>query len=337
MLFGRRSFRGLLLSSISLASVHDLRNVLRQSEDGAGAWCGRRFVLNDPSSDLLFVLDDVPDGFKTFAPQARRVLVVTEPPDFRIYPERFLAQFGLVLSPFAFDTGDVPLVETQTGLSWWYGLALEGRTLRARLSLDQLRALRPGPKEATLSVVCSGKTSLAKHRARLVFLDFLKERMGDRLKLFGLGFEPVADKAQAIAPFQYHLVLENNDVGCFWTEKLADAYLGWSLPFFSGGPGVQSDFPDGSLVPIDIMDPEGALRVILSAMAAGEYEKRLPLISAARERVLEEHNMFVLFARHAERLPTGRLSSPKPLAQAFPARFMKRLRRKVRALWQARS
>ncbi len=331
MLFSRR-FSGIsFLSIISIASAHDLRVALRQSEDGLGHWGDVRFALNDPASDVLFVYDDAPPNFKTFAPRARRVLVVTEPPEYHAYSPRFLGQFGVILAPFALEAPGARVIKTQTGLMWWHGLALEQGGLRINSALADLRALTPAEKSQRLSVVCSGKTLLTKHRARLGFLERLRAMMGKRLVLFGGGFTPVVDKAEAITPFQYHLVLENNDLDCFWTEKLADAFLGWSLPFFSGGPGVARDFPEGALVPIDINDPEGAARVILAHMDAGEYQKRLPLIAAARERVLEEHNMFALFTRCSRDLPPGRLAEPEPVRQAFPVSWFKRLKRKLRS------
>ena len=323
------------MSSICIATTHEraIGAAMRQSEDGAGGWGDLRFRLNDPDCDAVFVLDDAPPGFVTRAPRERRALVVTEPPDFRAYPKKFLAQFGTVLAPFEFDAG-APLIKTQTALNWWYGLAPEGGG--PALTLHDLRALRPAEKQPVLSVVCSGKRGLAKHRARLAFLDFLQARMGERLRVFGRGFEPVADKAQAIAPYQYHLVLENNDLGCFWTEKLADAFLGWSLPFFSGGPNVAADFPAGALVPIDIASPDEALRRILSAMESGQYEKRLPLIEAARARVLEEHNLFALLSRHAADLPPGRLDAPEHIQQAFGQGWLAGLRLRVRGNFYAR-
>lgn len=324
------------MSSICIATIHAraFAMVLRQSEDGARAWGDWRFRLNDPDCDAVFVWDEAPAGFVTRAPRHRRVLVVTEPPDFRAYPRDFLSQFGLVLSPFEFNAG-APLIKTQTGLCWWYGLAPDGAG--APLTLHDLRALRPSRKEPILSVVCSDKTKLAKHRARLEFVEFLRARMDERLRVFGRGFEPVADKAQAIAPYQYHLVLENNDLGCFWTEKLADAFLGWSLPFFSGGPDAPADFAPGALVPIDIAAPEAALLRILNAMESGEYEKRLPLIAAARAQVLEQHNLFALLARHAANMPAGRLDAPQPLRQAFGRGLLSHMRRLVGRRFFART
>lgn len=331
MLFSRR-FRGtIFLSFISIASTHDLRAILRQSEDGLGGWGGVRFALNDPASDVLFVYDDAPPSFKTRAPRERRVFVVTEPPEYHAYSRRFLGQFGVILAPFPLEAAGARVIRTQTGLMWWHGLAFEQGGLRINTSLADLRMLTPAEKSPRLSVVCSGKTLLVKHRARLAFLERLRAVMGERLVLFGGGFAPIVDKAEAITPFQYHLVLENNDLDCFWTEKLADAFLGWSLPFFSGGPGVPRDFPQGALVPIEINDPEGAARVILAHMDAGEYQKRLPLIAAARERVLEEHNMFALFTRCLRDLPPGRLAAPEPVRQAFPVSWFKRLKRKLRS------
>ena len=44
----------------------------------------------------------------------------------------------------------------------------------------------------------------------------------------------------------------------YWTEKLADAYLGYALPVVSGPNNLAEWFPEESFVPIDIDDPARA-------------------------------------------------------------------------------
>ena len=317
---------------IAIASSHSLEFWLRQTPQGGGLWADDQFVVNDPNASALFVIDDAPQGFATKTPVERRVFVVTEPTGVRSYNRAFLEQFGLILSPFSFDTGKVPLKITQTGLPWFYGMTFTDSGVKPTLSFEDLVSLTPETKQATLSVVCSTKSNLPRHRERLTFLSALKDRLGDRLIIRGRGFTPIMDKAEAIAGSRYHLVLENNDLGCFWTEKLADAFLGWSLPLFAGPRAAVNDFPDGSLVFIDLENPQAALAKVVSILDADPYEQKLPLIAAARQKLLYEHNFFALAGRVADALPmTDLLKTPAVLITSSRASLLKRLRRSLRA------
>ena len=84
-----------------------------------------------------------------------------------------------------------------------------------------------------------------------------------QIDLFGRGFKEIGDKADVIGPYRYHLVLENSACPHFWTEKLADAYLGYCLPIFSGCANVVDYFPPDSLVRLpDIADHSGAVTIV---------------------------------------------------------------------------
>lgn len=258
--------------------------------------------------------------------------MVTEPPGIKVYSRKFLSQFGLVLSPFDFDPGDVPLLVTQTGLHWFYGLRFDGGELAIAQSFEDLLELRPAPKDNRISVVCSTKSKLPRHRERLVFVTALKERLKDRLVIRGRGFDPVVDKAEAIAPHRYHLVLENNDLGCFWTEKLADALLGWSLPLFAGTKAALNDFPEGSMIYLDLKDVPACVAQVERILDEDPYESRLPAIAAAREKLMYEHNFFALISRELKTLaPAELLARPEVVSCNKRASVVKRMRRSLRS------
>jgi hypothetical protein len=144
----------------------------------------------------------------------------------------------------------------------------------------------------------------------------------------------VVDKADAIAPHRYHLVLENNDLGCFWTEKLADAFLGWSLPLFAGGKDAMDDFPEGSMIYLDIIDVAACIAQVERILDENLYESRLPAIAVAREKLLHEHNFFALISREVEKLAPPEMSvqsAPQELIRpSSRPGILKTLRRSLR-------
>ena len=122
------------------------------------------------------------------------------------------------------------VLKQHPALPWYYGANWKDGT---GSSWDELR--RHPAKTRRISVVASDKDWRPEYKARLLFVKTLRDVLGDELDVFGRGRRPIDDKAEAIAPYRYHIVLENNMVDHFWTEKLADAYLGEAFPIYSGG------------------------------------------------------------------------------------------------------
>ncbi|MBN8535001.1 MAG: hypothetical protein J0L51_13045 [Rhizobiales bacterium] len=287
------------MPSIAIMTAHARFPWLRQIAGGSDAIGPWRFTIDQMEADCAFlvVYDDPASAFETAVPRERRMLITSEPPGIKPYRAEYLAQFGTVYGP----VGDGKnWIRTQAALPWFYGVGFEPNGLVANESLDSLMAMEPPAKEATISVVLSRKSQLPKHKARLAFVEAAKERLGERFQIFGRGFRDIRDKAEAIRPYAYHLVLENNDIGHFWTEKTADAYLGWALPIFSGCSNLGDYFPTDSFIPLDISRTDAALGALECILNEAPYSSRLQAIREARMRLLEQYNLFPVLAARAE-------------------------------------
>ena len=252
-------------------------------------------------ADWLVVYDDIRTPVTTDVPKAQRILFVTEPPGIKTYPAAFLRQFGTIVSPVPLDVPGSRILDQHPALPWFMGVRFEADGQRKTvLDLEALRQLKPaGRRKSAISTVISTKSQLPRHRERLALVEMMSARLGERFAVYGHGFQAVADKAEAILPFRYHLVLENNDIPHFWTEKLADAYLGWALPLYAGCRNVGLDFPSQSLIEIELADPARVVETIEAMLAEDPWESRLGAIAEARTRLLEEHNLFAVIARIA--------------------------------------
>jgi hypothetical protein len=125
----------------------------------------------------------------------------------------------------------------------------------------------------------------------------LKEILGESFDVFGRGIRPVSDKAQAMDGFGYHIAIENHIEAGHWTEKIADCFLAYCIPFYFGPPDITDYFPKEAIVPIDIFDIEGSARIIRREIKPGSYARRLPAIIEARKKVLSEYNLMHQIAR----------------------------------------
>ena len=264
---------------------------LRQFPGQRPTWDRCDFVF-DPAAreyDWLVVYDDLPpitgERFSLrqealACPREHTLLITTEPPSIKAYGKAFVAQFGRVLT----SQPDWALphpgrIFSQPALRWFYGVG------RNRLcTVDQMSERPPLEKTKILSTVCSSKQQRhTRHNRRYRFTQALKEHLPE-LDIYGRGVRDIDDKAETLDEYRYHLAIENYLGRHHWTEKLADAFLGVTLPFYCGCPNAAEYFPPDSFIPIDINDVKGAATIIRRAIEDNEFEKRLPVILEARRR-----------------------------------------------------
>jgi len=323
---------------------------LRQFPKGRPEWGDCRFVMDNDASayDWLVVYDDLPreltDRFskrvETLAcPRARTILVTTEPSSIKPYGTDYLAQFGLVVTyqePWAISHPNI--LFSHCGEHWHYGVRLEPPT-----TYDELKRAQPWTKDRVLSTVCSSKQERhTLHYSRFAFTQKLMAAMPE-LDVYGRGVRPILDKREAIDPYRYHIAIENQICPHYWSEKLADTFLGFALPIYGGCPNVGDYFPEESYIAIDIRDADAAVARIREAIASNQYDKRLPAILEARRRVLDEHNLFALLNRLIRErdpgavpcAPGAKIYSRHALRRHKPLTAIRFLCEKMR--WQARN
>ena len=284
--------------------------LLHQLPHNEPVWGECEFVFERDARDYdwLLVYDDLPqregEPKKTTreelaCPRAHTLLVTSEPSSVKIYGDSYTRQFGAVLtSQPEWALPHPQRIFSQPALHWFYGVGS-----RETLPFDRMVDQPPVAKSRDVSMVYSPKAmrhTLHHHRAR--FMHWLVEHMPE-LDTFGRQTaRPLDDKAECLRDYRYHVAIENFIGEHHWTEKLADPFLGLSLPFYCGCPNAEAYFPEDSFIRIDIRDPQGALATIRAAIANNEYENRLPALMEARRRVMFEYNLFAVAAREIARL-----------------------------------
>ena len=141
-----------------------------------------------------------------------------------------------------------------------------------------------------LSVICSAKGFTPEHRARLRFVERLKDHFGERLHWFGNGVNSIPEKWEGLAPYRFSIVLENHQAPKVLTEKIVDAFLCLTVPIYWGDPGIGELFPKDSFIGIDLTDLHRSIETIESALADDTYERATRALPDARQIVLEDFN-----------------------------------------------
>lgn len=284
------------------------QEIFRRQFPGQSCQWGRCEFIFDPDArhyDWLAVYDDMaPSPGERFSTRIESLacaplhtlFITMEPSSIKTYGYDFLDQFGVIITsqePWAITNSQA--VYTQPALRWFYGESKQH--LR---TWDEMTQSPPEYKTGNLSAVCSSKQQKnTVHADRYAFTMRMKELIPE-MALFGRGVRPIDDKADALDPYRYHIVIENHQAPHHWTEKLSDAFLGLTLPFYFGCPNAADYFEPQSFIQIDVRDPEGAANIIRNAIATNQYEQRLAAIRESRRRCLNEYNLFALIAREVE-------------------------------------
>jgi hypothetical protein len=257
-----------------------------------------RFHVNEPihQADAWFVSEEPePDDLTCIVPPDRVFFVSAEtswsPDYYSGNPERleYLRQFAHV-----YTCHPVPLSNVTPAIPFlpWMINANHGPSINATHQRDitWLRNLDYLEKTKLLSVFCSTQSATPTHRLRLRVVEKLKSVLGDQLDWYGNGINPLPEKWEGIAPYRYHLVLENRSSPYVITEKLFDSYLGLAYPIYWGAPNVDRFFDPASLTSIDITNFQASLEQIARLISSDTAEQRLGQLLEAKSRVLRDYN-----------------------------------------------
>lgn len=288
-------------------------------------WGRCRFIFDpaDNAYDWLVAIHDLPPArtgtpFLLTCPASNTLFVTTEPASITKYGKNFVRQFGHLLT--SQEEKDLPhpnAIRSQTGNVWFYGK-----------NYDEAAAMtEPCEKTRLFSTVCSSKRQgHTLHAKRYDFTQRLKAALPE-MDIFGHGVRFIEHKYDALDPYAFHLAIENHYAPHHWTEKLADAFLGYTIPIYYGCPNVFDYFPEGSVIPIDLHDFDAALKTIRDALTPENYRQRLPALLEARRRVMERYTFPALISNLIADLHDA---TPVPARPATPQRLYTRREMRVR-------
>lgn len=267
---------------------------LRQTPGGQGmSTDGQfRFYTNDfiPDPDFVIVRGKgFKDDLRLHVAPENVMLVTSEPYSVLSYPKGYCRQFGLVCS--CQDNLRLPnVIYTPAILTWFVGID-HANGLKITMNREDIAAAHP-EKTKLISVITSDKAFTQGHIDRIKFVHRLKERYGDKIEIFGRGHRPFGDKWDVLAPYKYHIAIENSSSPYYWTEKISDCYLADTYPLYYGCPNIGDYFPKGAYRPIDIRRPDSAIDAIDRAIADDDYGHHQKELAESKRLVMDKYNMY---------------------------------------------
>lgn len=125
------------------------------------------------------------------------------------------------------------------------------------------------PTHSLLSVIVSRKLMTAGHRLRQEALSKFPEKLGD---VYGIDHKPLGEKVEALQEYRFHIVIENNQKECYFTEKLLDCLVTGTVPLYWGCERIGDIFDTGGMLLFSSLDE---LEVLLDALSVELYDDML--------------------------------------------------------------
>ena len=300
------------MKRIKLSIALDNEKCNRQLPGGGLVWKDYEFLINQPCDEadywVVYSKGNRQEETCKVAPQ-NTLFITGEPDSVYHYSKGFVNQFGKVVSCQK-GLRHKNLVYSQPAQPWHIGKQTvrnqetgkeNQEAVEYTQTYDTLKVSAP-EKTKLMSIITSNKAFTKGHRERIEFVKKLKEHYGDQLDLFGWGFNPFDNKWDVIAPYKYHIVIENCCTPHYWTEKLADSYLGNAFPFYIGCENIDEYFDKDAFIQLDIHNVEAAIKIIDKALADDVATKRADVVEKAKQLVLDKYNLFNVIVENLQEM-----------------------------------
>jgi hypothetical protein len=316
---------------VKLSIQFPREGILRQTPGGNGRWGNCVFHVNEAmdSCDYWVIYDSLKESEQTSCDPRNVLLITAEPPSLASYHPDYLSKFSTVVTAHT-APAHPNLLAQQQALPWHVGRRQsDHQNLGFGLGYDILSAMDTPRKDRVLSLVCSTKAFSREHRQRNRLVDALQERLGSKLEVFGRGRREVEDKWDALAPYKYTIVLENSQAAHYWTEKLSDAFLAETYPFYYGCPNLSDYFAEASFGRVDPSNVDATVDTIERCIANETYGEAKSYLREAKALVLDRYNLFAMLSGLCSDRTTGKQElvrlHPRSRYQPFLGRAIRRL------------
>jgi len=299
----------------------DWPDLLRQTPGGKGIWDGIRFTTDEVEKcDALVVLNNrMKHAVHARCPQGRVWALMQEPyaKGFTDWMAEGHDAYDRVYTNYL-PSSDLKYIASQPGLPW-----------HVNRTFDELTTCAMPEKSRKLSWIVGNLHDLPGHMKRGVFLRAIQADKTIDIDLYGRAVNFIEDKWDGLAPYRYSIAAENTSWPDYWTEKIADCFLTWTVPFYHGCGNLEKYFPADSFIRIDLDKPIEAIAIIKRHLHEDDWSHRLPALEEARRRVLYEYQIFPVLAKLLKAEPNTEQEKIERTVPAYKRSAVTRLRRLI--------
>jgi hypothetical protein len=263
--------------------------IIRQTFGNSMIWGNYEFTFEEiPTADYWIIVNNYQlENLSCFCPPTNILYLLQEPSSVSEYnndnhSEEFIKQFGSLITTQNSIKGS-NVRHQQVGIPWLINK-----------SIDDLMKEPIYDKTKFISIVTSNKTYTKGHRDRIDCAMRIKRYFGSYVDLFGRGFNDFDDKWDVVAPYRYHISFENSVEKNYFSEKVIDPILAYSLPLYYGCPNISDFFDLPENLKILDLNSFDAIKKKIKFLIDNDniYENNLQFLTDSRIKILEKYNFF---------------------------------------------
>lgn len=266
----------------------------KQTPKSSMQWGDYTFSDDAEECDYLVILDYPKEDFSVKVNKDNIIHLCIEPPN-EVSKYRHYANKNVSL---IFNTVDIKKNNflTHCALPWHVNKDFD---FLSSLKVESLK------KEDKIVWVTSNQRSSKIHNVRMDFLDKVNALQLPFVGLYGRGINPIDDKWDVMNTSKYAIAFENYKNDYYWTEKIMDCYLSYSMPIYFGCNLIDNFFPKDSYIQLDPNDKHIDL-FLKEIVASKKWENNLDGITKARELILNEYQLFPFLYNHIKALESSK-------------------------------
>lgn len=258
--------------------------MMRQTPGRTGDWGGIRFTCDQVDEcDVVIVLNHLPSALPIYCAPENVWVLMQEPYIQGVFDWMMEGheQYAKVFTHYPINSAARgKYIRCHPAVPW-----------HVDKSYDELKKVTLPDKLRSISWITSNLKSFQGHKIRMDFLEFLQQK-DFAIDIYGRGINFIEDKWDGLAPYRYSLAIENDSRQDYWTEKVGDCFLSWTVPIYYGCTNLEDYFPAKSFIWIDINHPEKAWKIIAATFNSDDWEDRLPALEEARNLILDRYQFF---------------------------------------------
>lgn len=263
--------------------------ISRQTFGNSMIWGNYEFTFEEISTaDYWIIVNNYKlDNLSCFCPPTNIIYILQEPSSVSEYnndnhSEEFIKQLGCLITTQDSILGN-NVIYQQVGIPWLINKCIDD------LIKEPIHA-----KAKNISIVTSNKTYTKGHRNRIECAMKIKRYFGSYVDLFGRGFNDFDDKWDVVSPYRYHISFENSVEKNYFSEKIIDPILAYSLPIYYGCPNISTFFDLPEYLKILDLNSFDTIKKKIRFIIENDhiYENNLQFLADSRIKILEKYNFF---------------------------------------------
>tara|TARA_B100001057_G_C22845913_1_gene949037 strand:- start:1002 stop:2054 length:1053 start_codon:yes stop_codon:yes gene_type:complete len=293
----------MLKVKVSIPGFKSQINISQFTDNDENLVKGCKFFVNCSymdKPDFWFIIEDLESKKESCFINPKNVYFLTAETifnnDYWLKPSKnkFLNQFEKIYSNYETNHNEI---KSLPFLPWMinanHGDSIYSSHERNYTFFKNLDSLN---KKKTISIITSNKTMTSEQTLRYEFAKYISKNLSHEIDWFGNGVNVLEQKWSGIAPYKYHIVLENKFSENIISEKLYDSFLGLSFPIYAGAKNIYKYFDKNSLMTINLENFEESKKIIENTIKENLYEKYYTKLLDSKLLVLDKFNIFIRLA-----------------------------------------